>query len=150
MKIHLATDHAGFELKEALKPYLVSLGHDVEDHGAVAYDADDDYPAYILAAARAVARDESARAIVLGKSGQGEAMVANRVPGVRAAVFYGGSMDVVRLSREHNDANVLSLGAQFVAKEEAEKAVRLWLATSFSGELRHIRRKETIEELTRS
>ena len=121
MKIFIGTDHAGFELKEALLPYLRSKGHDVEDMGAYAYDALDDYPDFSRPVAEAVARDPESRGIILGGSGQGEAICGNRVKGVRAALYYGGPFDIAVLSREHNNANILSLGARFV---EGRKRVR--------------------------
>ena len=142
MTIYFATDHAGFELKNELLAYVRDeLGFSVEDCGAHELDPVDDYPTIVEKAARAVAEDPDARkAIVLGGSGQGEAMVANRVQGIRAAVYYGGNQDIIRLSREHNDANILSLGARFVSSEEARSVVALWLETAFSGEERHARR----------
>lgn len=151
MAIYLASDHAGFELKENIKKFLVDSGYEVKDSGAFKLDPDDDYPDFVKLAAEAVAKDpEGSRGIVLGGSGQGEAMVANRYKGVRAAVFYGpasakasagkGSLDIVKLSREHNNANVLSLGARFVTEKEALAAVKLWLETPFSSEPRHTRR----------
>jgi ribose 5-phosphate isomerase B len=140
MKIYIGSDHAGFELKEKLKPFLNELGHEYEDKGALTYDAGDDYPDFVRPVAEAVARDMEAKGIVIGKSGQGEAMCANREQGIRAAVYYGGNLEVLKLSREHNDANVLSLAAGFVSLDEAQSAVKLWLSTSFSEEERHIRR----------
>lgn len=140
MRIYIGTDHAGFELKEKLVPYLRAQGHEVEDMGAAAFDALDDYPDFIRPVAEAVARDSTARGIILGGSGQGEAMCANRVRGVRAAVYYGGPFDIAVLSREHNDANILSLGARFVEEDEAREVVRVWLETPFSGEEKHARR----------
>lgn len=141
MKVYFAADHAGYELKEALLAFVRDeLGHEVEDCGAFSFDADDDYPVFIRKAADKVAEDPDARAIVLGGSGQGEAIAANRVSGVRAAVYYGGSTEIISLSREHNDANMLSLGARFLSEEDAKEAVRLWLATSFSNDERHARR----------
>ncbi|MFZ2831915.1 MAG: RpiB/LacA/LacB family sugar-phosphate isomerase [Minisyncoccia bacterium] len=140
MKIFIGTDHAGFELKEALLPYLRSKGHDVEDMGAYSYDALDDYPDFIRPVAEAVARDPEARGIILGGSGQGEAICANRVKGVRAALYYAGPFDIAVLSREHNNANILSLGARFVEEEEAREVIRVWLETPFSGEEKHLRR----------
>lgn len=145
MKIYISTDHAGFELKESLVPFLKSLGHEVEDVGAHTFEALDDYPDFIRPAAEAVASNPGSRGIILGGSGQGEAMCANRVRGVRAAVYYGGPLDIVVLSREHNDANILSLGARFVDEDEAQKAVRLWLETSFTGEEKHTRRIKKID-----
>jgi len=145
MKIYLATDHAGFEIKEKLKSHLSSLGFDLEDCGAFTFDADDDYPDFVEKAARAVSRDpENSRAIILGGSGQGEAIVANKFPRVRAAVFYGFQGEAATLSREHNDANVLSIGARFVTPEEAKRIVGVWLGTRFSNDERHRRRIEKI------
>jgi len=146
MKIYLATDHAGFELKEKIKAFLLESNYQVEDFGAFSYDAEDDYPDFIHKAAMAVSNNpEEDRGIVLGGSGQGEAMIANRYKKVRAAVFYGGSEDIIKLSREHNNANVLSLGARFIKEEDALGAVKLWLATSFSKEERHQRRINKID-----
>ncbi len=141
MKIYLATDHAGFELKEKIKQFLSVASYDVIDCGATELNKDDDYPDFVVKAATAVSRDpEGSRAIVLGGSGQGEAMVSNRQANVRAAVYYGGSLDIVKLSRQHNDVNVLALGARFVTEREALTAVETWLTTPFSAEERHIRR----------
>ena len=142
MTIYFAADHAGFELKETLLAYVRdTLGYAVEDCGAYALDPDDDYPAFMQAAAHAVSENPLDRcAIILGGSGQGEAIAANRFRGVRCAVYYGGPIDIVRLSREHNDANVLSLGARFLDAEAAKEAVHLWLTTAFSGDDRHARR----------
>lgn len=153
--IYLAADHAGFELKEKLKPYLQELGYEVKDCGAFSYDENDDYPDFVALAAQAVSEDtDNSRAIILGGSGQGEAMIANRFRGVRAAVYYGTTSanvsagkgnEIITLSREHNDANVLSLGARFLTEEEAKRAVKLWLDTAFTGEERHSRRLKKID-----
>ena len=146
MIIYLASDHAGFELKEKIKEFLVQNRHEVKDMGPVTFDPADDYPDFIKPAAAAVAEDpENSRAIIIGASGQGEAMVANRLKGIRAAVFYGGLDEIIRLSREHNDANVLSLGARFVSPEGALAAVKLWLDTPFFNAERHIRRIKKID-----
>ena len=146
MKIFLGADHAGFELKEKLKPFLKEMGFEFEDLGNFVYDEQDDYPDFISLVAKKVAEDpENKRGIILGGSGQGEAMVANRKKGVRAAVIYNFNEEIVRLGREHNNANVLSLGAKFLSEEEAKKAVKLWLETKFSGEERHRRRIEKID-----
>ena len=139
MKIHLATDHAGLELKNSIKEFLLVKGYDVTDHGAHEYDALDDYPDFIFPCARAVAADSSSRGIILGGSGQGEAMAANRVKGVRAAVFYNGPEEIIKLSREHNNANILSLGARFMSEEEIYKIIELWFEEPFEGG-RHERR----------
>lgn len=140
MTIHLATDHAGFLHKEAVKEYLNSIGMTIIDHGAAALVESDDYPDFILPAARAVANDSESIGIIFGGSGQGEAMAANRVPGVRAAVYYGGPLEILTLSREHNNANILSIGAHFVSVQETLQAIHMWSATSFSNDERHIRR----------
>lgn len=140
--VFLGTDHAGYDLKEHLRAVLAADGHQVVDCGATAYDAEDDYPSFCIAAAtRAVA--EGGVAVVLGGSGNGEQISANKVPGARAALCW--SAEIARLAREHNDANVCSLGARFVSAGEAEEIVRTFLATAFTGEARHARR---IAEIT--
>ena len=141
MKIYIGSDHAGFELKGKLIEFLKRLEYEVEDKGAFTYDKNDDYPAFIIPVAQAIANDpEHSRGIVLGGSGQGEAMVTDRFPHISTATWYGGSLDPLRLSREHNDANVLSLGARFISEEEAKDAVKIWLETPFSNDERHVRR----------
>ncbi len=139
MKVFIGSDHRGFKLKEALKRHLTRLGHTVSDKGPFSYDPNDDYPDFVIPAARAVARDKRARGIVLGATGQGEAMAANRVKGVRAAVYYGGPRKILTMSRGHNNANILSLGASFLTEGEAKSAVEYWIAAPFEGG-RHIRR----------
>jgi ribose 5-phosphate isomerase B len=139
MKIHLATDHAGLELKDKIKQHLIELGNDVIDHGAYEYDALDDYPDFITPCAKAVAEDSKCRGIILGGSGQGEAMAANRINGVRAAVFYNGPKEIIELSRQHNNANILSLGARFMSEEEIYQIIEIWFNTDFEGG-RHQRR----------
>lgn len=146
MIIYLASDHVGFKLKNHLLKYLRGLGHVVEDKGPFSEEPADDYPDFIRPVADAVSkRPEEVRGVVLGGSGQGEAMVANRFKGVRAAVYYGGAPEILKLSRAHNDANLLSLGARFLSESEAEAAVKFWLETPFSGEERHLRRVRKIE-----
>ncbi len=140
MTLFLAADHAGFELKEKLKNFLADSGYAVEDCGAYQLNPADDYPDFIAKAAAAVSKNQSDRAIILGGSGEGEAMVANRFKNVRAVVYYGGEKRIIVLSREHNDANVLALGARFLTSEQAIEAVKLWLETPFSGDARHARR----------
>jgi ribose 5-phosphate isomerase B len=155
MRILFGADHAGFELKETLVAFVRDeLGHEVEDMGAHVYNERDDYPDFIREVAlRIGGADAQANTrgiifgIILGGSGQGEAMVANRFKGVRAAVYYGGDFAIVARSREHNDANVLSLGASFITEAEAEEAVRVWLETPFSGDERHMRRIQKIDAL---
>ncbi len=139
-KVYIASDHAGFELKSQLIPYIGSLGHEVEDMGAHELDPEDDYPNFITPCAHAVAEEQGTMGVIIGGSGQGEAMAANRVAGIRAAVFYGGPLDIPTLAREHNDANILSLGARFLDESEARDAVRIFLGTPFSEDPRHIRR----------
>lgn len=146
MKIYIGTDHAGFELKESIIPFLRSQRHEVEDLGAHSFESLDDYPDFIRPVAEAVAQNQNARGIILGGSGQGEAMCANRVKGARAAVYYGGTVDIVVLSREHNDANILAIGARFVEEDEAKEVVRVWLETSFSGEEKHARRIKKLDK----
>jgi ribose 5-phosphate isomerase B len=146
MKIYFAADHAGFEMKNMLLGYVKELGYEVEDCGAYELDPNDDYPEFIKKAAQKVSEDsENNRAVILGGSGQGEDMVADKFPNVRSAEYYGGNIEIVKLSREHNDSNVLSLGARFLKEGEAKEAVKLWLETDFSHDERHIRRIENIE-----
>ncbi|MDZ7726195.1 MAG: RpiB/LacA/LacB family sugar-phosphate isomerase [Candidatus Campbellbacteria bacterium] len=150
MKIFLATDHAGFKTKEEVKSHLSSLGYEVEDCGAYELNPDDDYPDFISKAAEEVSKEpDTNRAVIFGGSGQGEAIVANKFKGVRAAVFYGGEDKgkIVTLSREHNDANIISLGARFITIEEAKRIVEIWLDEPFSGEDRHKRRIEKITKI---
>src|SRR6185295_7936103 len=137
MKIFIGSDHAGFELKGKLIPYLKELVQEIEDKGAFEPNPSDDYPDFVRPVAEAVAQEKEAKGIIIGKSGQGEAMCANRVAGARAAVWYGGSKELLSLSREHNNANILSLGAGFVESAGVFEAVKLWLATPFSGDERH-------------
>ncbi|MBI1888641.1 MAG: RpiB/LacA/LacB family sugar-phosphate isomerase [Candidatus Spechtbacteria bacterium] len=148
MKIFLAADHAGFYLKEKIKEWFEEWGYEQEDMGAFSYDAEDDYPDFIRPVAEKVAEDpENNRGIVLGGSGQGEAMVCNRYKGIRATVYAARKLDLelVKLMREHNDSNVLSLGARFVPEEDAKKVVKIWLETPFPGEERHKRRIAKID-----
>ena len=151
MKVYFAADHAGFELKNHLLNAVRGLGFDVEDCGAFRLEPLDDYPLYIGDASRKLSEDVrrgiESRAIVLGASGQGEAMAANRFRGVRCALYYGGALDVVVASRAHNNANALSLGARYLDASEAEEAVRRWLDEPFSKEERHIRRNDRLDTL---
>ena len=143
MKIYIGSDHAGFELKEKLIPFLKELGHEVEDKGAYSFDPNDDYPDFVEPVAQEVSKNPDAKGIVLGGSGQGEAMCANRFKGVRAVEYYApsrGEINIIEDSRSHNDSNILSLGARFLSEDEAREAVRLWLETPFSGDERHVRR----------
>jgi ribose 5-phosphate isomerase B len=147
MKILLASDHAGYELKNQVKEFLVSEGFEVEDMGAHVLNKEDDYPEIMVPVAMRVLSDSNTRAIIFGKSGQGEAMVVNRFPGIRAIVYHGKNLEIIRLGREHNDSNILSIGAGFVEFEEAREAVRLWISTSFSNDERHIRRIEQMDNI---
>jgi ribose 5-phosphate isomerase B len=147
-KIVIGSDHAGFELKEKLKVYLKELGYEVEDKGAFEYDAEDDYPDFIMPVAEAVSENPELKGVILGGSGQGEAIAANRFPNVRAVVFYGSNLDIITLSREHNNANILSLGARFIDEEIAKKALKIWLETKFSGDERHERRIAKIDKFS--
>ncbi len=143
--VYLASDHASYKLKEEMKKFFKKNGIEFKDVGPQKYEGLDDYPDYIIPAAEKVAFDpEAHKGIILGGSGQGEAMVANKIKGIRATVFYGGSKDIITLSKEHNDANILSLGARFITSEEAKKVIKLWLETPFSKEKRHIRRIKKI------
>ena len=144
MKIVLATDHAGFDLKNHVKEFLTEEGYQVEDFGAYDYNASDDYPDYIIPAARVVGNSQNTFGIIFGGSGQGEAMAANRIKGVRAVVYYDGPKKIIKLSRQHNDANVLSLGARFISKDKTEKVIKLWLNTPFEGE-RHLQRIKKLD-----
>lgn len=140
MKIHIGTDHPGFELKNKLVEFLNKLRHEIIDHGAFAYDENDDYPDFVKPVAEAVSMDTNSFGIVLGGSGQGEAMCVNRFKEVRALEYYGGNIKIVKLGREHNNANILSIGARFVTDDEAYEAVKVFLETEFSGDERHVRR----------
>lgn len=144
MKVFVASDHAGFELKQKLVEHLRARGREVVDLGPEELNPGDDYPETIAPLAKKVAKTKGAMGIAIGGSGTGEAIACNRVKGVRAAVFYGGTHEIIKLSRQHNDANVLSLGARFVSAAEAIAAVDLWLATPFSHDERHTRRVQEL------
>ncbi len=164
MKIYIGSDHTGFEIKEKLKTYLseLGLGYEVEDKGAFTYDADDDYPDLIAPVAEAVVKDPGSFGVILGGSGQGEAMAANRVKGARAAVFYGealaqGAIDIkgeksvdpfeiVKLARVHNNANILSLSVRFLSEDQIKFAAELFLKTEFKEEERHSRRIKKLDQ----
>lgn len=164
MKVYLGTDHAGFELKNKVKSFLEKEGYEVEDCGAYEFDKNDDYPDFVGKAAEMVSKDpQDSRGIVFGGSGQGEAIVANKFTGVRCAVFYtpaipSGAADasgrvssdpyeMLRLTREHNNSNILSLGSRFLSDDQAFKAVKIWLEAPFTGDERHKRRIEKIKAL---
>jgi len=138
MRVYLGSDHAGYELKDHLASYLPAQGFEVVDVGPVAFDPDDDYPAYCLHTGARVVADPGSLGVVIGGSGNGEQIAANKVPGVRAALAW--SPEIARLSREHNDANVLGLGARMHSLDEAVAIVTTFVATPFSGDARHLRR----------
>jgi ribose 5-phosphate isomerase B len=142
MRIHIAADHAGFELKAALVEHLRAAGHDVVDHGAQDYDAQDDYPPVCFAAAQATVDDPGSLGIVLGGSGNGEQIAANKVPGVRAALAW--NTETATLARAHNNANVVALGARQHSVDEAIELVEAFVAEPFSGDGRHQRRIDLI------
>jgi len=142
MRVHLGSDHAGFELKERLVERLTELGHEPVDHGPAAYDAVDDYPPFVLRAAEGVAADPGSLGIVIGGSGNGEAIAANKVKGIRCALAH--SEQTAALGREHNDANVVSVGARMHDEATAVRLVEVFLATPYSGEERHTRRIEML------
>ncbi len=144
MRVHIGSDHAGYDLKNYLVENLSDDGHDVVDHGPAAYDAEDDYPVYCIPAAEAVVADPGSLCIVVGGSGNGEQIAANKVKGTRAALAY--NEDTARLSREHNDANVIAIGARMHSEIEALDLVRLFLSTPFSNDPRHVRRIGLLSE----
>lgn len=149
--LHLASDHAGLAHKTAVKVWLETQGCRVIDHGTHRLDPLDDFPDFIkLAAAAVSASPASNRAIIFGGSGQGEAMVANRFPHVRATVYYGGDESIILLSKQHNDANVLSIGARFVDEETCKRVIALWLTEAFISDEKYERRNQKIERITKS
>ncbi len=155
MKICIGTDHAGYVLKEKIVSCLKGQGHEVVDMGAFEYNENDDYPDFVVPVARAVSKDpDNVKGIILGGTGEGEAIAANRFPHVRAIVDYGNATPVVDdesniiiRSRQHNNANILSLGARYFTEESAMEAVNLWLNTSFTEDERHIRRLAKIDQI---
>jgi ribose 5-phosphate isomerase B len=138
MRVHIASDHAGFELKNYLAEALTQDGHEVVDHGPEAYDADDDYPVFCIPAAEAVVADPGSLCIVIGGSGNGEQIAANKVPGIRCALAW--SEETASLAREHNDAQVVSVGGRMHPIEDMTRFVEVFLTTPFSGDERHARR----------
>jgi ribose 5-phosphate isomerase B len=138
MRIHIGSDHAGLELKSALIEHLVNNGHDVTDHGPYEYEALDDYPVFCIPTAEAVAKDSTSLGIVLGGSGNGEQMSANKVKGIRAALAW--SPEIAKLSREHNNANVVAVGGRVHTLDVSKAIVDAFISTPFSNDERHIRR----------
>ncbi len=155
MKIFIGTDHAGYVLKEKLVTSLEAQGHEVEDKGAYTYDEHDDYPDFVIPVAEEVSKDpDNVRGIILGATGQGEAIAANKFPHVRAVVYYGEAdcvvddeANIIVRSREHNNSNILSLGARFLTEEAMMVAVNAWLKTPYSGSERHVRRLGKIDDI---
>src|SRR5918998_133909 len=147
VRVYLASDHAGFELKNFLVKHLTSRGHDVVDVGPEAFDADDDYPPFCIEAARRVVGDAGSLGVVIGGSGNGEQISANKVPGCRAALAW--STETAKLAREHNDAQVIGIGARMHSPAEAAEIVDAFMATRFSGGARHARRIRMLEEFDR-
>lgn len=155
MKIFVGGDHAGFGLKEQVINFLNELGHEVVDKGAFEYNESDDYPDFIIPVAREVSlHPNEVRGIIIGGSGQGEAIAANKFKHVRAALYYGPAtslvqdpVSIIKLSREHNNANVLSLGARFIGEEEMKEAVKEWLDTPFTQDERHVRRINKVDHM---
>lgn len=167
MKVYLAADHTGFETKERIKEILQNGNYQIEDCGAFEFDKDDDYPDFISKAAEKVSIDpEQAVGIVIGGSGQGEAMTANKFPNVRCALFYAQAeavravditgreshdpFEILRLTRDHNHANMLSIGIRFLTDEDVLRAVKVWLESNWSNQERHIRRVEKIIQIEKS
>lgn len=146
MKIHIASDHAGYEMKNFLKYRLLDMGHTVTDHGPQEYSPEDDYPDFIIPCAEAVITDRQSLGVIVGGSGEGEQISANKVEGVRAIEYYGKDLDIVKFGRDHNDANIISLGQRFMTNDEALEAVLMFIETPFSNEDRHIRRIEKVEK----
>lgn len=147
MRVHLGADHAAYELKEALVAYVTELGHEPVDHGPHDYDPDDDYPRFVVPAAQAVIAEPDSLGIVLGGSGNGEQIAANKVPGVRAALAY--TTETAQLGRQHNDAQVVAIGARMTSEDDAKAIVKTFLQTPFSHDSRHQRRIDLIEVLER-
>ena len=148
VRVYLGSDHAGFELKASLVAWLREAGHEPVDCGPAAYQPDDDYPVYVLRAARGVAGDPGSLGIVIGGSGNGEQMAANKVPGIRAALAW--TTETAHLARQHNDANVLSLGARMYSLDEAVEFAKTFVATPFSQEARHARRLAMIADFEKT
>ena len=144
MRVHIASDHAGFELKSVLSAHLAEAGHEVIDHGAEVYDADDDYPSFCIAAGEAVVADPGSLGVVIGGSGNGEQIAANKVDGVRAGLAW--NIETAQLTRQHNDANVVGVGARMHTQEEALAIVDAFLAEPFSGGARHQRRIDQLAD----
>ena len=144
--VYLSGDHAGFKLKEKLKKFLEKKGFTVKDFGPKKYNKNDDYPDFVIPMARAVKKDRNSRGIIIAGSGMGEAIAVNKIKGIRAALYHGKNLKIVKTTREHNDSNILSLGSRFVKENEAKKAIDIFLKTKFTGG-RHRRRLRKISRL---
>jgi ribose 5-phosphate isomerase B len=164
--IYLGTDHTGFEIKNKVKSFLISKGYEVKDCGAFEFDKDDDYPDFISKAARGVSENPNNLGIIFGGSGQGEAIVANKFPNVRCALFYSQSVpigaadisgressdpfEMLKLTKEHNQSNMLSIGVRFLKEEDVLKAIQIWLEAPAASEERHLRRIDKIKKIEQS
>lgn len=144
-RVYIAGDHAGFKLKPKLKSFLEKEGHEVIDLGPHKYNAHDDYPDFVIPLAQKVAKDKGSKGIVMAGTGQGELIAMNKVKGIRAALYYGGTLNIIKLSRAHNDSNILSLGARFISEAEARRAIITWLNTKFEKG-RHLRRLKKVSK----
>jgi len=143
-KIYISGDHAGFKLKGKLKPWLEKKGFTVKDFGPHKYNKNDDYPDFVIPMAKAISKNKNIMGIIIAGSGQGEAIAVNKIKGIRAALYHGGNPKIVKVTREHNNSNVLSFGSRFVTENEAKKAIDIFLKTPF-GKGRHRRRLKKIE-----
>ncbi|GAB3585618.1 ribose-5-phosphate isomerase [Calidifontibacter terrae] len=144
MRVHIGGDHAAYDMQRGLVKWLTEQGYEVVDHGAAEYDDQDDYPVFVLRAAEGVAADPGSLGVVLGGSGNGEQMAANKVRGIRAALCY--TTELAQLAREHNDAQIISLGGRFHTQEQAQAMVKVFLETTFTGAERHQRRLDMVTE----
>jgi len=144
-KIYLSGDHAGFELKENIKKWLLEK-YEVEDVGPLVYDKNDDYPDFVIPMARKVAKNKNSRGLIIAGSGQGEAIATNKIKGIKAGLYHGGSQKIIKTGREHDNTNILCLGSRFVSESEAKRAVNLFLKTKFQKG-RHSRRLKKIEKI---
>ena len=146
-KIYLSGDHAGFKLKEKLKPWLEKKGFKIKDFGPLKYNKNDDYPDFVIPMARAVKKDKNSVGIIIAGSGQGESIATNKIKGIRTALYHGGSTKIVHTGRAHDDANVLAFGSRFVTESEAKKAINIFLNTKFEKG-RHARRLRKVGVLS--
>jgi len=148
MKIYIGGDHAGFKIKEKIKPWLEKKDYKIVDVGPFEYNSKDDYSDFVIPLAKKVSKDKKSRGIIIAGSGQGEIIAANRVKGARAVLFYGGNTNILKLSRAHNNSNILSLGSRFLNETQVKKAISIWLKAPFSNATRHKRRLMKNDKLT--